>query len=154
MWERIYAIYDKTAEQIVKGQVAFVMLYGNDAVARRDFTQIVAEKNSPMSKYPDEYALIHLGRMDVESGTVEGNADGPRQVCTARECIGKDPAQLDLTDEQLAARQPGRTPMGVERTTTNPPAIQLPADSPPSAKTRFDEMIAASLVHPGHKDVP
>lgn len=69
MVERIYAIYDRQAKHILKGNIPFVMMYPNDAVAKREFTEIV-EGIPQLRKHPDDYVLGYLGTLDTETGII------------------------------------------------------------------------------------
>lgn len=104
MVERIYAIYDRQGRHILKGNIPFVMLYPNDAVAVREFTELVL--NIPqLRKYPDDYLLACLGTLNTETGLIEsyGNAVTPPLnnvdyiVRTARDVLQ---LQLDLEYRQ------------------------------------------------------
>lgn len=115
MWERIYAIYDKQARLILKGgsSIPLVIMYPNDAVARREFVEIVA--NVPqLQRHLDDYCLIHVGSINIETGEVTpaGTQLGlpPAQdalclVMNARDAAKIDPKQIDIT-ESLHQGQP------------------------------------------------
>jgi len=117
MVERIYAIYDKQAQQILKGQVSFVLMFPNDAVARRTFTEVVMDKSTPMAKYPDDYVLLHTGSINIETGEMMPSSP-----------MGLPPA-LDLQCHIMTARDVVQLQLKLER--ESPP--QLPSETAPSA---------------------
>jgi len=109
MWERIYAIYDRQARQIMKGNIPFVMMYQNDAVARREFTEMV-QQIPQLQKHLDDYMLICLGKINNETGEVQPHSAFPAEdltclTMTARDAFKQDARQLDLTDERNKVRR-------------------------------------------------
>lgn len=65
MSKLIVAVYDKKAE-------SFNPIYTskNEAVAVRDFSQGCIDKESNLSKYPEDYALYKLGTVEEDTGII------------------------------------------------------------------------------------
>lgn len=88
MKRKLYAIYDTRAGDIM-GQI--LQLQSHDAVAIRDFTDIVLGANSRLAMHPDDYALVELGELETEhsanSETPVLHAGQPRIVVRASEII-------------------------------------------------------------------
>jgi len=124
MVERIYAIYDKQAQQILKGQVAFVLMFPNDAVARRTFTEVVMDKSTPMAKYPDDYVLLHTGSINIESGEMLPASalglppalDLQCHIMTARDVVQ---LQLQLQQNESPSTLPSQTAASATPPTTD-----------------------------------
>lgn len=64
MNKKIFAIKDK--------KNAFLELYTapNELVAIRDFSHTCANKDTPLSQYPEDYCLMTLGEWNIESGII------------------------------------------------------------------------------------
>lgn len=112
MWERIYAIYDRQARQPLKGNIPFVMMYQNDMVARREFTDMVRQIPQ-LQKHADDYILIYCGRLNTETLQVEPSSAFPAEdltclTMTARDALHQDARQLDLGDERNQKRKEER----------------------------------------------
>jgi len=119
MVERIYAIYDKQAQQILKGQVSFVLMFPNDAVARRTFTEVVMDKSTPMAKYPDDYVLLHTGSINIETGEMVPASP-----------LGLPPA-LDLQCHIMTARDVVQLQLQLERESPSTLPSQTAASATP-----------------------
>lgn len=64
----LYCVYDRKAKAYGP-----LTAYRNDTVAIRDFSQVVADKDSIISKYPEDFELHKLGTfVDDPAGTPEG----------------------------------------------------------------------------------
>ena len=63
MVKQVYSIQD------VKVSMYYPpMLLKNDAEARRMLTDVVADSQTPVSKYPEDFRLMRLGEFDDNSG--------------------------------------------------------------------------------------
>lgn len=74
---RIFSVYDAKVEAFMRPFVA--PTYG---AAERGFRDAVQDKQSEMSKHPEDYRLMYLGLFDEESGMIEGIETGPESVVT------------------------------------------------------------------------
>jgi len=63
---RIFSIYDRKAAYYLP---LFTMR--SDAEAVRQFTEIVTQSDTSVSKYPADYDLVCLGWIDLEKGHIE-----------------------------------------------------------------------------------
>lgn len=61
----LYSIYDRKAAYYLP-----VFTLRSHADALRQFTEIVTASDTPVSKYPADYDLVCLGKMDLETGQV------------------------------------------------------------------------------------
>lgn len=62
----MYSVYDVKAENY--GPPFFVP---SEVTARRMFEKLASDGESMVSRYPDEFKLVHLGFFDSDSGKVE-----------------------------------------------------------------------------------
>lgn len=62
----LYCAYDRKAQYYLP-----VFQARSDADAIRSFTEAVVSSDSNVSKYPADYDLVSLGRMDQETGQIE-----------------------------------------------------------------------------------
>lgn len=60
----LYVLYDLTA-RITAGPI---QQFHNDATARRAFADTLASKDILPNKYPEQFDLLLIGRMDEETG--------------------------------------------------------------------------------------
>jgi len=65
----IYSVLDKKAK--VYNNPQFLI---NDAVAERTFRTVVNDKESLVSKYPEDYALYRIGTFDPATGILTPEA--------------------------------------------------------------------------------
>lgn len=61
----LYAAYDRKAEYYLP-----VFQTKSEGEAIRSFTEAVVNSETPLSRYPAEYDLCHLGDMDMETGEI------------------------------------------------------------------------------------
>lgn len=66
MIKRIYAIFDKVAEQMFGPMVVLP----NDGAARRVFQDALFGEGSTMAPHPGDYALYHIGTINLETGVI------------------------------------------------------------------------------------
>lgn len=62
----IYSIYDRKAAYYLP---LFQMRSHADAL--RQFSEIVTQSDTPISKYPADYDLVSLGSIDMENGLIQ-----------------------------------------------------------------------------------
>lgn len=67
----LYSIYDRKAAYYLP-----IFQMRSHADAERQFTEIVTQSDTPISKYPADYDLVSLGQIDLESGEIT-----PRYPC-------------------------------------------------------------------------
>lgn len=77
----IYAVRDIKADAFMQ-----IMSFANDAVASREFGNVVRQQESFLAKHPEDYALYRLGSVDESKGELE--AQLPSMVCTAISFVG------------------------------------------------------------------
>jgi len=63
---KIYALYDRKA-----GYYLPIFQMRGDTDAIRQFSEIVTQSDTPVSKYPADYDLVSLGYIDMETGQIE-----------------------------------------------------------------------------------
>lgn len=65
---KLYSVYDKKA-------AAFSNLhpFSSDGLAVRDFTDAVREKDTALSKHPEDYSLWYIGEFDQVKGEFLNN---------------------------------------------------------------------------------
>jgi len=63
---QIYSVYDRKAQYYLP---LFTMRGNADAI--RQFTEIVTQSDTNVSKYPADYDLVRLGQIDLETGSIE-----------------------------------------------------------------------------------
>nr|QJB20412.1 MAG: nonstructural protein [Microvirus sp.] len=66
MLEYIYSVYDRKAQYYLP-----IFTRRSDADAQRQFAEIVATSDTPISKYPADFDLVRLGTIDLETGSIE-----------------------------------------------------------------------------------
>lgn len=64
------------------------MLLLNDAEARRVFSDVIADPQSPLAKHPADFTLYRLGEFDDNSGGLSICAQ-PEFICDAVEFVSK-----------------------------------------------------------------
>lgn len=69
----LYAIYDQVAGAILGDMAHF---FARDEPAVRFFGDVVSTPNTPLAQHPNDYALICIADVDIESGDV-CPAEGP-----------------------------------------------------------------------------
>lgn len=74
--KEVYAIYDKVAEEIIGGLLAFT----HDAPVIRIFLDGLADPSTMLHKHPDDYELLSLGC--ITGLEVVPHSNGPRTVLT------------------------------------------------------------------------
>lgn len=62
---KLYAIYDRKAAYYLP-----IFQMRSHADAMRQFTEIVTNSDTPVSKYPADYDLVCLGAIDLENGQI------------------------------------------------------------------------------------
>ena len=72
----IYAVRDVKADAFMQ-----IMSFANDAVASREFGNVVQNKESYLARHPEDYALYRLGSCDETSGELTPQL--PAQVVSA-----------------------------------------------------------------------
>lgn len=105
MIKKIYAIFDIVGLEMVGP----LMVFPNDASARRAFQSGLTHQDSTLSAHPSDYSLHILGEIDTQSGVivpVKGGDSFGVQIVSGdalidqlrrREAAGPlDPAQLDI----------------------------------------------------------
>lgn len=61
----LYSIYDRKAAYYLP-----IFQMRSHADAQRQFTEIVTQSDTPVSKYPADYDLVCLGSIDLETGQI------------------------------------------------------------------------------------
>lgn len=61
----LYSIYDRKAAYYLP-----VFTLRSHAEAERQFTEIVTQSETPVSKYPADYDLVCLGQINLETGQI------------------------------------------------------------------------------------
>ena len=64
-WLEIYAIYDKKSEKFDTPFFAH-----NDVFAKRRYLLMAEEERSPLSMWPEDFALFKVGRFNVDTAVV------------------------------------------------------------------------------------
>lgn len=84
MKENIYVIYD------VKSQIALkpFMIQRNDVVPIRELTELVQNKDTVLHKHAEDFHLIQIATIDIESLEME-ILQQPRVAVRAQDCIDK-----------------------------------------------------------------
>lgn len=65
MIRKLYSVYDKKAQNTLG-----VYEQANDLVAIRDFSLLCKKDDTPICKFPEDYALLALGEIDQETGII------------------------------------------------------------------------------------
>lgn len=68
MTRGLYAILDKKAADLVGGIMA-ITIHSHVATAVRMFNDIATSQNSQIAKYPEDFALIYLGGINLHAIT-------------------------------------------------------------------------------------
>lgn len=63
---QIYSLYDRKAAYYLP----LFQMRGH-ADATRQFTEIITQSDTPVSKYPADYDLVCLGSIDLETGQID-----------------------------------------------------------------------------------
>lgn len=120
--ERIYGIYDKAAEALLNGGggIKWVMIYPNDAVARRDFTAI-ARQVEPIKEHPQDYDLIRFATIDLNNAAIL--PEHRMTVMSAIDALRTDPRQQELPYGESrpplpSEKAPSATPLGTDENAT------------------------------------
>lgn len=114
--QRLYCLFDKTAETVIGQTVAFP----RDAAAVRHFTELLANKEVIIGQYPADFQLIYVGLINTTVPMIEG--DKPQIIYTGAKWLLD---QQKLVDDETAAHYahsadttPGRTPTTAARSAT------------------------------------
>lgn len=67
MLRKLYVIYDKKVECYRN-----LMVFANKAEAIREWGVVVNEPNTQFNRHPGDFALIELGEIDEQQGSVTG----------------------------------------------------------------------------------
>lgn len=62
--KRLYAIYDRLAQEIVGRSMYAIMCMRTDQEATRYFADAIYDETSILAKHPADYELIYLGTMN------------------------------------------------------------------------------------------
>jgi hypothetical protein len=62
--EQLYAIRDK------KAGINSVYVFATHGIAIRWFDELVKNEQSSLNKYPDDFELLHIGKMNNQTGTI------------------------------------------------------------------------------------
>lgn len=81
---KYFAVYDKKAQGF--GNVFPSHTLGS---AERSLRESVTNKDSPHSKYPDDYNLFHMFDFDDESGLIVETFEPPQLVCEASALVSR-----------------------------------------------------------------
>ena len=65
MIKKLYSVYDKKGTNTLG-----VYEQVNDLVAIRDFSLLCKKDDTPIAKFPEDYALLALGELDQETGII------------------------------------------------------------------------------------
>lgn len=86
MKRRIYAVYDKTTQDLAhSGGTA---LAPHHAAAIRDFADAVLAPNSRLAQHPQDFALMYLGEIDTTTGyPITTALDRAEEIVTAAQVI-------------------------------------------------------------------
>jgi len=77
MLKQMYSIRDS------KAQIFHIPYFNNThGEAERNFSELVKDEKSMISKYPDDYDLYHVGTYDDQTGLVE-SLDTPQHMLKA-----------------------------------------------------------------------
>lgn len=105
MIKKIYAVFDIVGLEMVGP----LLVFPNDASARRAFQSGLTHQDSSLSVHPSDYSLHLLGEVDTESGvivpvkSVESfgvqivSGDVLMEQLRRREANPVDPAQMDIS---------------------------------------------------------
>lgn len=63
----LYQIYDKAAETVLGP----IFTKTRQAAAIREFTEVMAASGTSLNKYPTDFALLHVGTQDENTGQIE-----------------------------------------------------------------------------------
>lgn len=72
MYRKAYAIYDRTAGDILSGVIT---LHAHEAAAVRAFADVVLSPNSILARHPDDFVLLEMGA--IETPTDPNAVSGP-----------------------------------------------------------------------------
>lgn len=61
----------------------------SDGVAIRDFSTVCEDPQTKLNKFPEDFALYHMGHFDVETG--ELNKTTPKSISNATDFAEKEP---------------------------------------------------------------
>lgn len=75
---RLYSVLDKKAQSFGP-----VMSYSHEAVAVREFGLAVADKESMLSKYPDDFVLCEIGQFHPDDATAPVRSVPVKEVVSA-----------------------------------------------------------------------
>lgn len=75
----IYALRDVKADTYIA-----LHTVQSDVLAQRSLTEALANPNSDLARYPEDYQLYQLGEWDSNSGEIKGLRT-PRFICSAIE---------------------------------------------------------------------
>lgn len=64
---KLYALRDKVADAILPN----IMLFPHDAPAVRTFGDILSNQRSDIGQHPNDFDLVTLGKINLESGEIE-----------------------------------------------------------------------------------
>lgn len=79
MLRKLYAIRDTKV-----GTCNPPCIFDNDAVAMRGFGDLVSrDKDSMIALHPEDFVLLYLGEIDLETGVITQTPDMIRVLCTA-----------------------------------------------------------------------
>jgi len=81
--QNVYAVFDLKAECF--SQPFFAV---NDGVAVRMFTAAVGDRETPVGRNPEDFALFRVGVWNVDNGALAGT-DVPIPVVSGLECLKK-----------------------------------------------------------------
>lgn len=93
----LYAMKDTEAD-LLAGPVFQERMHG---AAVRAFNDVLGRENQLPGQYPQHFILLHLGNIDLETGTLTPLPEGPRTIATG--------------EQWLAAKQTAQTTLNLER---------------------------------------
>lgn len=92
MKKRIFQCYDLVAEMTVGP----IMIHSNEKPAIRDFTTVLADKNTNLGIHPADYELRELGTIDEATAVIEQPDGFPKVVATGAQWLAEQERQLTI----------------------------------------------------------
>lgn len=86
---KIFSIRDLKAEAF---NVSFEAL--NSSIAMRDVQTALAQRDSPMARYPEDFDLFLVGHRNIDTGVVTGEP-APVHVCAIADLVEKEQSVAD-----------------------------------------------------------